>query len=110
MARTTRKLSRDETAATRVTQLIEAGRVLVAHNARDHEETSVGPYREAVDRGYRFACIGDKGRADGLLHRGAREHRTAESAAWTFLERVGSTRANEAARAAAKKHGITLAV
>ena len=45
-------------------------KVLVAYNQRDHEETSVGPYTEAVDRGYRFACIGDKGRADGLLQRG----------------------------------------
>ena len=105
-----RKLTNHEKAVARIAQLITASKVLVAYNQRDHEETSVGPYTEAVDRGYRFACIGDKGRADGLLQRGNREHRSAESAAQVFIERVGSTRAMAAARAAAKRHGITLAV
>lgn len=104
-----RKLSRNETAVARVAQLISAGLVLVAHNALDHEDTSVGPYREAVDRGFRFAVIGDKGRAEAKLGVG-REFTTAENAAWGFINRVGSTRANDAAKAAAKKRGIALEV
>lgn len=99
-----RKLTRHETTVARVAQIIEAGKVLVASNVLAREETSVGPYREAVDRGIRFACIGDKGRAP--------ERRTyrAQDAADAFVERVGTTRANDAAHAAAKKYGITLAV
>ena len=69
----------------------------------------VGPYREAVDRGFRFAVIGDKGRAEAKLGVG-REFTTAENAAWGFINRVGSTRANDAAKAAAKKRGIALEV
>jgi hypothetical protein len=102
-----RKLTRNETAVARVAQLIQAGVVLVAHNALDHEDTSVGPYHEAVDRGYRFAVIGDKGRAEQRCGV-SREHTTAENAAWGFVNRVGSTRANDAAKAAAKRRGIAL--
>lgn len=102
-----RKLTRDEVAAARVAQLVKAGAVLVAHNHLDHEDTSIGQYHEAVDRGYRFAVIGDKGRAEqrfGVV----REFKTLECAAAAFVGRVGSTRANDAARAAAKKRGLTL--
>lgn len=62
-----RKLTRFEVTVARVAQLIEAGKVLVASNVLAREETSVGPYREAVDRGIRFACIGDKGAGAGVL-------------------------------------------
>jgi hypothetical protein len=104
-AEKTRKLNRNDIAIARVAQVIAAGHVLVAHNALAHEDTTVGPYHEAVDSGIRFACIGVKGKTS--------EERTrkAEDAAWSFvMERVGSSRANDAAKAAAKRHGLVLAV
>ena len=109
ISRKPRKLTRDEVAAARVAQLIEARVVLVAHNHLAAEDTTVGPYQEAVDRGYRFAVIGDKGRAEQRLGVG-REFRTSTDAAAAFVGRVGSTRANDAAKAAAKKRGIALKV
>lgn len=97
-----RKPTRHETTVARVAQCIEAKIVLVAHNALDHEDTTVGPYSEAVDRGIRFACLSVKGKAPD------RFAATAQNAADGFVSRVGTTRANEAAKAAAKKAGITL--
>lgn len=100
-----RKLNRNEIAIARVAQVIKAGHVLIAHNAMDSEDTTVGTYHEAVDRGIRFACIGVKGRAP------ERRTATAEDAAECFvMERVGSSRANEAAKAAAKRHELVLSV
>jgi hypothetical protein len=101
----TRKLNRNDIAIARVAQVIAAGHVLVAHNSLRGEDTTIGPYQEAVDRGIRFACIGVRGRAH-------EEHtRTAQDAAWCFvMERVGSSRANDAAKAAAKRHGLELSV
>jgi hypothetical protein len=101
----TRKMNRNEIAIARVAQVIAAGHVLVAHNALAGEDTTVGPYSEAVDRGIRFACIGVKGRTPD------RHTATADFAAGCFvMERVGSSRANDAAKAAAKRHGLVLAV
>lgn len=100
----TQKLSRHETTVARVAQAITAGIVLTAHNAVAHEDATVGPYHEAVDRGIKFACLSTKGRAP------ERMARTAEDAADGFVCRVGSTRANDAVMAAAKKSGLTLAV
>lgn len=97
-----KKPTRHETTVARVAQCIEAKIVLVAHNALDHEDTTVGPYHEAVDRGIRFACLSVKGKAPDRLAT------LAQNAADGFVSRVGSTRANEAAKAAAKKAGITL--
>jgi hypothetical protein len=101
----TRKMNRNEIAIARVAQVIAAGHVLVAHNAMHGEDTTVGIYHEAVDRGIRFACIGVKGRAV------ERHTTTADDAAECFvMERVGSSRANDAAKAAAKRHGLELSV
>lgn len=100
----TKKLNRHETTVARVAQIIKAGTVLVAHNAVAHEDATVGPYHEAVDRGIKFACLSTKGRAP------ERMAKSAEDAADGFVCRVGSTRANDAAKAAAKKNGITLSV
>jgi hypothetical protein len=101
----TRKMNRNDIAIARVAQVIAAGHVLVAHNSLRGEDTTIGPYHEAVDRGIRFACIGVRGRAE------MESTRRAEDAAWWFvMERVGSSRANDAAKAAAKRHGLVLAV
>lgn len=51
--------------------------------------------------------IGDKGRAEQRFGV-RREYTTAENAAWGFVNRVGSTRANDAAKVAAKRRGIAL--
>lgn len=99
-----KKLSRHETTVARVAQLITAGVVLVARNAVAHEDATVGPYHEAVDRGIRFACLSTKGRAP------ERMAKTAEDAADGFVSRVGSTRANDSAKSAAKKAGLALSV
>ena len=99
-----RKLNRHETTVARVAQLIAAGVVLTAHNAVAREESTVGPYHEAVDRGIKFARLSTKGRAP------ERMARSAEDAADGFVSRVGSTRANDSAKAAAKKAGITLSI
>ena len=99
-----KKLSRHEITVARVAQVIAAGIVIVAHNAVAHEDATVGPYHEAVDRGIRFACLSTKGRAPDRMAR------TADDAADGFICRVGSTRANDAVKAAAKKAGITLSV
>lgn len=85
------KLSHNDKAAARVTEAIKAGRILTAYAPLTHEDTTVGPYKEAVDAGKRFAVIGVK---TGHITRWA----TAEEAAWAFVvDRVGSTRAREAA-------------
>lgn len=90
------KPSHNETAAARVAAAMERGFVLVAHNALAREDTTAGPYHEAVDRGIRFAVIG---------WRSGREFRCADasSAAAEFVGRVGSTRAREAAAFAERK-------
>ena len=89
-------------AVARVVAVIERRVVLTAHNALDHEDTTVGPYGEAVDRGIRFACIGVRGRCP------EQRTRTAREAAEVFVDRVGTGRANTAARAAAKSRGLAL--
>lgn len=73
---------------------IENRKVLTAYDSLRGQETTVGPYTEAVDRGFRFAVIGC-GRAGGQS-----EHRTARDAAERFVDLVGHTRAREAARSA----------
>jgi hypothetical protein len=101
----TRKMNRNEIAIARVAQVIAAGHVLVAHNALAHEDTTVGTYHEAVDSGIRFAVLGMK------ANRSSAFTAKAEDAAEIFvMERVGSSRANDAAKAAAKRHGLVLAV
>lgn len=101
---TAKKLTRHETTVARVAQVIKANIVLTAHNAVAHEKTTVGPYHEAVDRGIRFACLSTKGRAP------ERMARSAEDAADGFVARVGGSRANDAAKAAAKNAGLILSV
>jgi hypothetical protein len=98
------KLNRHEITVARVAQIISLGHVLVASNALDHEDTTVGPFHEAVDRGIRFACIGVKGR------RPEQHTQRADDAADHFVSRVGTTRANDAAKTSARKHNIALAV
>jgi len=92
----TKKMTRHEITVARVAAVIARAVVLTAHNALDHEDTTVGPYHEAVDRGVRFACIGARGRAP------ERREVRADAAAEAFVARVGAGRANEAAMAAAK--------
>jgi len=82
--------ARYETVVARVIERINAGRVLKAYNALAHEDTTVGPYSEAVDRGNRFAVIGWRNRWP------ANEVRTAREAAELFVDRVGTGRAREA--------------
>ena len=96
------KLNRYQTTVARVVAVIERRIVLIAHNALDHEDTTVGPYGEAVDRGIRFACIGVRGRSP------EQRTRTAREAAEIFVDRVGTSRANTAARAMAKARGLVL--
>ena len=99
------KLNRNEVAIARVAQVISAGHVLVAHNALAHEDTTIGTYHEAVDSGVRFAVLGLKANTTSAFVV------SAEDAAEIFvMQRVGSSRANDAAKAAARKHNITLAV
>ncbi len=97
-----KKLTRHEITVARVSAVISRAIVLTAHNALDHEDTTVGPYHEAVDCGVRFACIGSRGRAP------ERREARADAAAEAFVARVGAGRANEAARAAAKRAGLVL--
>lgn len=97
-----KKPSRHEITVARVAAVITAGVVLTAHNALQHEDTTVGPYHEAVDRGIRFACIGVRGRAP------ERREARAVDAAEAFVERVGTGRANDAAKLAAKSRKLVL--
>jgi len=97
-----RKLSRHETTVARVAAVISRSLVLTAHNAILHEDTTVGPYHEAVDRGVRYACIGTRGRAP------ERRESRADAAAEAFVDRVGTSRANDAAKTAAKRVGLVL--
>lgn len=97
-----KKPSRHETTVARVAAVISAGVVLTAHNALQHEDTTVGPYHEAVDRGVRFACIGVRGRAP------ERRESRAVDAAEAFVARVGTGRANDAAKSAAKSRKLVL--
>ena len=91
-----------ENAVARVTQLISLGHVLCASNAVAGEKATVGTFSEAVDRGIRFACISVRGRT-------SEQHtKTADDAANIFVSRVGTGRANEAARKMARKHRIAL--
>jgi hypothetical protein len=99
-----RKLNRHETTVARVAQIISTGRVLVAYNALANEDATVGPYSEAVDKGIRFACLSVKGRRSDC------HTQTAEDAASVFVQRVGTTRANEAAKTVARQNGIELTV
>jgi len=78
-------------AVSKVLAKLNEGAILSAHNALDHEDTTVGPYTEAVDRGMRFAVIGWRGKRPQI------ECRTALEAAQYFVDRVGHTRAREAA-------------
>lgn len=83
------KLSNNEKAVCRVVEALKRGRVLTAYNALDRETTTAGTYNEAVDCGHRFAVIGWRTGRQTLT-------RTVEDAAWSFVSRVGSTRAREA--------------
>lgn len=82
--------ARYNTIVSRVVERLNAGRILMAHNALAHEDTTVGPYTEAVDRGFHFAVIGWRGRCP------SGEARTAREAAELFVDRVGTGRAREA--------------
>lgn len=77
-------------AVSKVLAKLSTGAILTAHNALDHEDTTVGPYTEAVDRGARYAVIGWRGKRYS-------EVRTAREAAEIFVDRVGTTRARESA-------------
>jgi len=99
-----RKPTRFEITVSRIAQVVADGHVLVAHNALAGEDMTVGPYQEAVDRGVRFACLSVKGRSSDA------HVRTANEAALWFVDSVGTSRANDAAKAAAKRHGLVLAV
>ena len=93
------KLSNHEKARQRVEAALEAGRLLKGYDALAHAKLYVGPYRQAVDNGIRFAVIAWGWRADGG-GRAQYEFKTAAEAAEQFTGRVGSTRAREAAIAA----------
>lgn len=86
-------MTNNEKAAQRVASAIAKGRVVKAYNVLHRQETSVGPYHEAVDRGYSFAVFGYGGPHGGFEE----TFRTATQAAREFVRRVGSTRAREAA-------------
>lgn len=75
-----------------VTKALKAGTVLKAYNALDREDTTTGPYREAVDSGMRFAVVGWQQRHVQF------ECRTAKEAAEIFINRVGTSRALAAVR------------
>ena len=82
--------SHNEKAIARVVARLNEGRTLKAYNALDHEDTTIGPYTEAVNRGFHFAVIGWKTGRTSLF-------KTAEDAAYLFVvTKVGSTRAREA--------------
>lgn len=74
-------------AVQKVTDALVAGRMLKAYNVVDHEDTSVGPYTDIVDRGYRFVVTGWRNRREQV------ETRTAKEAAISFINRVGDSRA-----------------
>lgn len=98
-----RKPTRYQRIVARVAACIERGHVLVADDVVHRETSSVGPYHEAVDRGRRYACFAWKANApDEYTIR-------AIDAADHFVSRVGTTRANDAARAMAKRHAFILA-
>mgnify|MGYP001563937835 CR=1 FL=1 len=82
-------MSRYLIAVERVAHVIGKGVILRAYNQLDHETVSVGPYQEAVDRGYRFAVIGKKAQS---------EHFFPAHAAQRFVDLCGTTRANEVTR------------
>lgn len=86
----------------RVVACIERGHMLCAYDPLHHEDASVGPYHEAVDRGYRYAVISWKARTSDERTTRARD------AADHFVSRVGTTRANEAAHAMARCHAFAL--
>lgn len=79
-------------AVTKIQEALKAGRVLRAYNQLDHQETTVGQYIEAVDRGFRFAVIGYGYKASQV------EFRTIQEAAYSFVCRVGAARAVGAIR------------
>lgn len=85
-------------AVARVAACIERGHVLRASDVVHREDSTVGPYHEAVDRGYRYAVISWKARTED-----ARTYRAID-AADHFVSRVGNARANDASRACARKH------
>jgi hypothetical protein len=85
------RLSRFDKVVLSVTKAIESGRILRAYNALDREDTTVGPYKTAVDIGVDYVVIGWRGIR--LQH----ESRSARDAALHFVERVGEGRAREAA-------------
>lgn len=72
----------------RVAACLERGGIVKAYNALDREETSVGGWREAVDRGNRYAVIGKV--------RFLSTH-SLVGAAMYFVDLVGTTRARAAA-------------
>lgn len=70
----------------RVAACLERGGIVKAYNALDHEETSVGPYHEAVG-GSKYAVIG---RVRFL------STQSLVGAAMYFVDLVGTTRARAA--------------
>lgn len=90
-SRRPKKPSHNDKAVARVVDVLARGKILKAYSPLDHEDVTVGPYHEAVDRGNRFAVIGWRGQSP------QRVFRTALEAAHSFVGRVGSTRAREAA-------------
>ena len=99
------KLSHEDRAAQLVQQAIEAQCVVTAWSALDSQENTVGPYRLAFGTA-RFAVVA-WGKSLNQI-KPQRDYSHAIDAAYTFVSRVGSTRANTAARAALKKAGITV--
>ena len=95
------KLTNNDKAALRVVAAITKGLILTAYAPLTAEETTVGPYNEAIDRGIRFATIGWATKRVGACER---RTQTAQEAADIFVGRVGSTRAREAAIEAEKKY------
>ena len=85
-----KKLSHNDKAANRVIEAVKAGQVLKASDVLRRDELTVGAFSEAVDRGARFAIIGWRTGQTTTF-------RTLEEAAWTFVAKVGSTRARDAA-------------
>jgi hypothetical protein len=95
------KLTRYQITVARVIEAIEAGRVLTGDDVLSRCRRTVGPYQEAVDRGIRFAVLVEAPR----LLPSPPEHRLALAlgAAEHFVDAVGTTRANEAVHAAARR-------
>ena len=98
-------MRRDDRAAQIVELVIRHGGIVTAHSPF-RGETTVGPYHEAVDRGKRFAVI-SYGRFGGMSSLQT-EYAGALEAASAFVDRVGSTRANEAGRDASKRMGLRI--